>query len=91
MPTYLARTDAGLVVSCWIVMSCQANKDGFAQVSRSPEVKVQLKDGERATAEEFKEFCKGKIAHYKILRCLFGLNSASLCVGSRLLTSDFRH
>jgi fatty-acyl-CoA synthase len=29
---------------------------------------VRLKDGERATAEEFKEFCKGKIAHYKIPR-----------------------
>jgi len=29
---------------------------------------VRLKDGEMATAEEFKEFCKGKIAHYKIPR-----------------------
>jgi hypothetical protein len=68
MPIYLARTDAGLVVSCWIVMrpskdSCQANRDAFTQVSRSPEVKVRLRDGERATAEKFKEFCKGKIAH----------------------------
>jgi len=42
--------------------SCQANKDAFTPVSRSPEVKVRLKDGERATVEEFKEFCKGKIA-----------------------------
>jgi hypothetical protein len=33
---------------------------------------VRLKDGERATVEEFKEFCKGKIAHYEILRCFAG-------------------
>lgn len=29
---------------------------------------VRLKEGQSATAEEFKEFCKGKIAHYKIPR-----------------------
>ena len=29
---------------------------------------VRLKDGEMGTAEEFREFCKGKIAHYKIPR-----------------------
>jgi hypothetical protein len=46
--------------------SCQANRDAFTQVSRSPEVKVRLKDGERATAKKFKEFCKGKIAHYLV-------------------------
>jgi fatty-acyl-CoA synthase len=29
---------------------------------------VRIKTGEKATAEELKEFCKGKIAHYKIPR-----------------------
>jgi len=29
---------------------------------------IQLKEGEGATEEEIKEFCKGKIAHYKIPR-----------------------
>ncbi|OQX84730.1 MAG: AMP-binding protein [Candidatus Latescibacteria bacterium 4484_7] len=29
---------------------------------------IQLKEGESATEEEIKEFCKGKIAHYKIPR-----------------------
>jgi fatty-acyl-CoA synthase len=29
---------------------------------------VQLKTGESATSEEIREFCKGKIAHYKIPR-----------------------
>jgi len=29
---------------------------------------IQLKEGETATEEEIKEFCKGKIAHYKIPR-----------------------
>src|SRR6185436_344171 len=40
MPTYLARTDAGLVVSCWIVM--RSSKDSRHQ----PEVAVdQLRSG----------------------------------------------
>jgi fatty-acyl-CoA synthase len=29
---------------------------------------IQLKEGERATEEEIKEWCKGRIAHYKIPR-----------------------
>jgi fatty-acyl-CoA synthase len=29
---------------------------------------VQLKDGESSTGDEIREFCKGKIAHYKIPR-----------------------
>ncbi len=29
---------------------------------------VKLKNGEKITTEEIKEFCKGKIAHYKIPR-----------------------
>ena len=29
---------------------------------------VRLKEGETATAEELREFCEGKIAHYKIPR-----------------------
>jgi len=29
---------------------------------------VKLRDGEKATAEEIREFCKGQIAHYKIPR-----------------------
>ena len=29
---------------------------------------VKLRDGETATAEEIREFCKGQIAHYKIPR-----------------------
>jgi fatty-acyl-CoA synthase len=27
---------------------------------------IRLKEGESATAEEIKEFCRGRIAHYKI-------------------------
>jgi fatty-acyl-CoA synthase len=29
---------------------------------------IKLRDGEKATAEEIREFCKGQIAHYKIPR-----------------------
>jgi fatty-acyl-CoA synthase len=29
---------------------------------------IKLRDGERSTAEEIREFCKGQIAHYKIPR-----------------------
>jgi len=29
---------------------------------------VRLKEGETATAEELRAFCKGKIAHYKVPR-----------------------
>ena len=29
---------------------------------------VKLKDGATCTAEEIKDFCKGKIAHYKVPR-----------------------
>ena len=29
---------------------------------------IKLHDGQKATAEEIREFCKGQIAHYKIPR-----------------------
>ena len=29
---------------------------------------IRLRDGEQATAEEIREFCRGQIAHYKIPR-----------------------
>jgi fatty-acyl-CoA synthase len=29
---------------------------------------VRLKEGETATPEELRDFCKGKIAHYKVPR-----------------------
>jgi fatty-acyl-CoA synthase len=45
---------------------------------------VQLKDGESATTEEIREFCKGKIAHYKIPRYVKFVDSFPMTVTGKI-------
>jgi len=45
---------------------------------------VQLKAGESATTEEIREFCKGKIAHYKIPRYIKFVDSFPMTVTGKI-------
>jgi len=45
---------------------------------------VQLKAGESATTEEIREFCKGKIAHYKIPRYVKFVDSFPMTVTGKI-------
>jgi fatty-acyl-CoA synthase len=45
---------------------------------------VKLRDGERATAEEVQEFCKGQIAHYKIPRYIKFVDAFPMTVTGKI-------
>jgi fatty-acyl-CoA synthase len=45
---------------------------------------VKLKVGEQATAEEIREFCRGKIAHYKIPRYVLFVESFPMTVTGKI-------
>ncbi len=45
---------------------------------------VQLKAGESATTEEIREFCQGKIAHYKIPRYVKFVESFPMTVTGKI-------
>ncbi len=45
---------------------------------------VKLKAGERATAEEIREFCRGKIAHYKIPRYVMFVDAFPMTVTGKI-------
>jgi fatty-acyl-CoA synthase len=45
---------------------------------------VRLKTGEQATAEEIREYCKGKIAHYKIPRYVLFVESFPMTVTGKI-------
>jgi fatty-acyl-CoA synthase len=45
---------------------------------------VRLKTGEQATVEEIREYCKGKIAHYKIPRYVFFVDSFPMTVTGKI-------
>ena len=45
---------------------------------------VRLRDGENATAEEIREFCRGQIAHYKIPRYVRFVDSFPMTVTGKI-------
>ena len=45
---------------------------------------VRLRDGENATAEEIREFCRGQIAHYKIPRYIRFVDSFPMTVTGKI-------
>ena len=45
---------------------------------------VKLRDGERATAEEVQEFCRGQIAHYKIPRYIKFVDAFPMTVTGKI-------
>jgi fatty-acyl-CoA synthase len=45
---------------------------------------VKLKQGQSATSEEFRDFCRGKIAHYKIPRYIRFVNEFPLTVSGKI-------
>jgi fatty-acyl-CoA synthase len=45
---------------------------------------VQLKPGEQATEEEIREFCKGKIAHYKVPRYVLFVDAFPMTVTGKI-------
>ncbi len=45
---------------------------------------IKLKPGEQATAEEIREYCKGKIAHYKIPRYITFVESFPMTVTGKI-------
>jgi fatty-acyl-CoA synthase len=45
---------------------------------------VRLRDGENATVEEIREFCRGQIAHYKIPRYVRFVDSFPMTVTGKV-------
>ncbi len=51
---------------------------------------IKLKEGESATAEEIIEFCKGKIAHYKVPRYIKFVDSFPMTITGKIRKVEMR-
>jgi fatty-acyl-CoA synthase len=51
---------------------------------------VKLKEGENATAEEIRDYCKGKIAHYKVPRFIKFVDSFPMTVTGKIRKIEMR-
>ena len=51
---------------------------------------IKLRDGQTATAEEIREFCKGQIAHYKIPRYVKFVDSFPMTVTGKIQKFEMR-
>ncbi len=51
---------------------------------------IRLKEGETATEEEIKEYCKGKIAHYKIPKYIKFTDSFPMTVTGKIRKVEMR-
>ncbi|HTK08652.1 MAG TPA: hypothetical protein VL485_15900 [Ktedonobacteraceae bacterium] len=51
---------------------------------------IKLRAGEQATVEEIREFCKGKIAHFKIPRYVKFVSDYPLTVSGKVLKYQMR-
>ena len=51
---------------------------------------IKLKHGESATEDELKEFCKGKIAHYKIPRYFRFVDEFPMTASGKILKAEMR-
>ena len=51
---------------------------------------VQLVEGEQATDDEIKEFCRGKIAHFKVPRYIAFVNEFPMTVTGKVRKIEMR-
>ena len=51
---------------------------------------IKLKPGEQATEEEFKTFCKGQIAHYKIPRYIKFVDAFPMTITGKIMKFQMR-